>query len=183
MAEFAPNVMPEKNVAKPASLQLVSPENLIERAERIYNSIASRAFELFEKNGHTLGQDLDNWLKAEAELLHPVHVSITDAADGVTIRAEVPGFTAEQLQVSVEPRRVTLSGKRETKGEKKHGGTVYQESCSNQILRLIDLPAAVKPGKVSAGLHNGVLELKMPKADTPAKVPIQVKSANQDPEC
>jgi len=94
---------------------------------------------------------------------------VADSDDGLTIRAEVPAsFRAENLMVGVEARRLTIAGKREAEEERRNEKTIYRESCSDQILRVIDLPAEVVAGKATATLRDGVLELKMPKA-APAK--------------
>ena len=66
----------------------------------------------------------------------------------------MPDFEAEDLQINVEPRRLTISGKKETKEEQKKGKAVYQEQCSNEILRVIDLPAEVVASKASATLKK-----------------------------
>ncbi|HUY13667.1 MAG TPA: Hsp20/alpha crystallin family protein, partial [Terriglobia bacterium] len=81
------------------------------------------------------------------------------------------------LQISVEPQRLTITGKRETKEEKKAEKTIYQERCSDELMRVIDLPAAVDPDKVKATLENGILALEMPKAAPAKQVTIQPKVA------
>src|ERR1700722_9343931 len=96
-------------------------ESLAERMDRISNAISRRAFELFERDGHVNGNDVRNWLEAESELLHPVHVDLEETSGEFVVRAEVPGFTASDLEVNVEPRRVTIAGKRESKKELKKG--------------------------------------------------------------
>jgi HSP20 family protein len=169
--------------SSPAPLRLVPPADLFRRAEEIYESIAHRAFEIFEHNGRNFGHDLENWFKAESEMLHPVHVDVTEADESLAVRAEVPGFTADQLHVSIEPRRVTISGKRDTKEERKGKKTIFRETCSDQILRVIDLPEPVDAKKLSATLNEGVLELKMPKAEPATKVTIRDKTASGDVEC
>jgi len=70
-----------------------------------------------------------------------------------------------------------ISGKRETKKEEKKGETVYSESCSNQIMRLVDLPAEVETGKVTATLKNGVLELSLPKAAKARSIRVEPRVA------
>ncbi len=75
-----------------------------------------------------------------------------------------PGFNEKEIEVSVEPRRLIITGKRETNKERQKGKTVYEEFCSDQILRIVDLPMAVDADKVTATLKNGVLQMKMPKA-------------------
>ncbi len=63
----------------------------------------------------------------------------------------------------MEPRRLTITGKRETNKEEKKGKTVYTETCSNQIFRVLDLPADVEPEKATTTLKNGMLQLTLPK--------------------
>jgi HSP20 family protein len=157
----------------------VPKDNLSDRLTEIYNCIARRAFEIFEDNGSIFGSDMENWLQAESELLHPVHIDIMDAGESLNVRAEVPGFTTKDLEVSVEPECLTITGKRETKKEEreKEGKPVYSECCADEILRVIDLPVAVDTAKVTATLKDGVLELEMPKAAPPKKIKVEPKAA------
>ena len=148
-----------------ASPQLVEPKTLIERIEQVHENIARRAFEFFEKDGGRFGHELDHWFKAEGELLHPVHMTITESDDALTVQAEVPGFNTNELQISLEPKRLTISGKRESRREGKNkGSVVYQEECSSELLRVIDLPVEVDATKTTSTLKNGVLELNIPKS-------------------
>jgi HSP20 family protein len=182
MTEQTSTTVPVGKSTAPASLKLVPPADLFDRMGKVYDSIARRAFELFESNGRVLGRDLENWFRAEFELLHPVHVHIAETAEGLAVRAEVPGFTAKELNISIEPRRLTISGKRETKEERKDQKVVYQEQCSDQILRVIDLPIAVDGGKAEATIKDGMLELNLPRAAPPKKVPILAKAETKEPE-
>jgi HSP20 family protein len=178
---MADSTQPVKVSTPPAkeatSLKPVPTGDLSDPISEIYNAIARRAFEIFEANG-IFGNDMGNWLQAESELLHPAHVNITDAGESFNVRAEVPGFKTEDLEVTVEPESLTITGKRETKEEReKEGKPIYSECCADQILRVIGLPAAVDTGKVTATLKDGVLELKMPKAAPPKTVKVEPKAA------
>ncbi len=150
--------------ARDTSVQKGASTDPIERMNSLYNLIARRAYEIFVDDGRLDGHDLDDWLQAEEEFLHPLHLEISDSPAALTVRAEVPGFKVTDLQINVEPRRVTITGTRETKQESKTEETVYSETCSDQILRAFDLPAAVDPAKVKATLKDGILKLDMPKA-------------------
>jgi HSP20 family protein len=183
MPEQAKTAVPIKKSEAPAALKLVPPADLFDRMGKIYDSVAHRAFELFESNGRSFGRDVENWFRAEAELLHPVHVHISDTEGGLAVRAEVPGFTAKDLEISIEPRRLTISGKRETKEERKDKKVIYQEHCSDQIMRVIALPVAVDGEKASATIKDGMLEVNMPKAAPAKKIPIRAKEGSPDPEC
>lgn len=154
--------------ARDTSVQTGASTDLVERMNNLYERIARRAYEIFDGNGRITGRDLADWFQAEQEFLHPLHLEISESPAAITVRAEVPGYKANDLEINVEPHRLTITGTRETKQESKTNETVYSETCSDQILRVLDLPAAVDPAKVKAMLKNGVLELDMPKA-TPAE--------------
>jgi HSP20 family protein len=155
---------------------MVPASDLYDRVHEVSNSIARRAFEFFEDRGRALGRDLEDWFRAESQILHPVHLDIAESADALTVRAEVPGFTAKELEVVVEPHRLIISGERESNEERTGKQTLYREECSNQIYRAIDLPAQIDQSKVTATLKNGVLDLSMPKAAKAQKVAVEEKS-------
>ena len=162
---------------KERELAKKEPDEFFQHFQRKYDSIARRAFEIFDGNGRLFGNDLHDWFQAEAELLRPLHVEMTDSDESLNIQAEVPGFGPKDLEVSVEARRLTITGKRETKEEKKAKKTVYKERCSDEILRVVDLPAEINTEKVKATLENGVLSLEMPKAAPAKKIAVETKVA------
>lgn len=145
------------------AVRVVEPKTLSDRTSQTFEAIARRAFQLFEKEGAPNGRDLEHWLKAESELLHPVSITVMESDDAVTVQAEVPGFSAADLQVSVESGRLTIGGKKESREEQKKGKAIYREQSSSEILRVINLPSAVDASKATATLTNGVIELVLPK--------------------
>jgi HSP20 family molecular chaperone IbpA len=157
--------------------KLIKYGSVLEQIQDIFNALSRRAYEIFEGNGRTFGRDLEHWFQAERELLHPVHVSIEESDDSLAVKAEVPGFSKKELEISLEPRRLTITGKREAKKEEKKGKTVYAERCSDQILRIVDLPVAIKTDKVNATLKNGVLEFTLPKVVKAHTIRIHPKAA------
>ena len=152
-------------------------EGSTERIEHLNDTISRRAFELFEQEGRVEGHHLRHWLEAERELLHPVHMRIEETDGEFVVRAELPGFTASDIEVSVEPRRVIITGKRESNEEVKQGGAVYTEQCSDEIFRTMELPTEVNVMKVTATLKDGVLNIQLPKA-TAAKAAVVQPTAD-----
>jgi len=152
-------------------------KNIFERMDRLYNTISRRAFELFEKDGRVDGHDLNHWLEAEREFLHPVHIRMEETGGEFVVHAELPGFTASDIEVNVEPRRVTITGKRESKQENKKGDAIYLEQCSDEIFRTMELPAEVNTTKVTASLKDGVLDVQLPKAAATKPAPVAPKTA------
>jgi HSP20 family protein len=151
--------------------------DVFNRIEQIYDSIARRAFEIFDSNGRWFGHDLEDWFRAESELLHPVHFELAESDDNLTVRAEVPGFTTKEIDINVEPRRLTIAGKHEAHEEGKKGKTIYSERCATEILPVINLPAEVDGSKVSAVLKDGVLNIELPKAPHAKAVRVEPKAA------
>jgi HSP20 family protein len=151
--------------------------SVFDQIQDTFNALSRRAYEIFEGNGRAFGRDLENWFQAERELLHPVHVSVEELDDLFAVKAEVPGFSEKELEINLEPRRLTITGKREAKKEEKKGKTVYAERCCDEILRMVDLPAEVETDKVNATLKNGVLEFTLPKVAKAHTIRIHPKAA------
>lgn len=154
----------------------MSYNNVSEQIQRLHDQIAHRAYEIFDWNGRMFGRDIEDWLCAETELLHPVHLDFSESPESFSVRAEVPGFSAKDLEVNLEPRRLTIAGKRGTKEEHKSKKTIYSERCSDQILRVLDLPAEVDTEKTKATLRDGILELEIPKATSSKGIGIEPKA-------
>ncbi len=78
-----------KTALEPVSARSVESKSVFEEFDRLYNAIARRAFELFESNGRNSGNELDDWLRAESEFLHPVKLNITESGDALAIEAQI----------------------------------------------------------------------------------------------
>ena len=171
--------MAVQRTREPAAVQpaTAKPEKPLDRMNLIFEDIARRAFEIFEGNGREFGHDLDNWFKAERELLCPVNIEFTENDAAFEVKAEVPGFTEKDLEINVEPRKLVIAGRRETKApEDKNAKVARAETMTEELLRVVELPAAVETGKVTATLlKNGILALNLPKA-VPAR-PVRIQPA------
>ena len=160
-------------ITKPTETQ-----QLVDQMERFYDSIARRAFEIFEHSGHGNGRDLADWFEAESEVLHPVHLQLAESDDAFTVKAEVPGFEARELDIQVQGNRLTISGKHEAREETRKGKTIYSECSANEVFRSIGLPADVESSKVSATLKDGVVTIELPKAAHARSVRVEPKTAS-----
>jgi HSP20 family molecular chaperone IbpA len=165
-------------VKVPALNQQSTSDKNIEQFNQIYDSIAKRAFEIFNNNGRWNGNELSDWLQAESEILHPMHLEIEETDEALNVRAEVPGFTAKELNIQVEGNRLTIAGKHESKEETTKGKMIYSERCAKEILRSIELPLAVDSTKVNAQLMNGILNIELPKMLKAKSVQAEPNAAN-----
>ncbi len=141
----------------------VSAEHLFGDLAKNTQDITMKAFEIFNERGRMFGHELEDWFRAERSLLRKVPIEIKDIDGKLNIHAEVPGFTADMLKVSVEPNRLIIKGENDAKSEKKDHGTIYSEWKSNKIFRSFELPCRVDPDKATATIKDGVLTLVIPK--------------------
>ena len=88
----------------------------------------------------------------------PVNVFLD--GDAVLIDVELPGKTAADVDLSLEPQAVITAGK-QAKGEGEGGGEERQPTWS----RRLDLPFRINPEKANAKFTNGILRIELPKAE------------------
>ena len=148
-------------------------EEISNRFSQIYDVIARRAFDIFESCGRVPGHELEDWFRAESELLRPVPLNVTESNDEYIVRAEVPGFGSKDIEVIVEPLYLAISGKRETNEDKQNGKMICSESRADRIFRVLDLPSVVDTSKVSTTLKDGILIVDLPKAQNAEKVRVE----------
>jgi HSP20 family molecular chaperone IbpA len=168
-----------KNHGGNVLVTVVPTQVLIDRMNEMRGMIARRAYELFEGRGRVHGRNVDDWLQAESELLHSCRDHLKDSGEAIILHAEMPGsFTADQLKVSVEPRRVRVSGEREV--EVLHGDSegTHMRNEAQRILRVHELPVDVDPSRATATLKDEALEVVMPKIATPAKARDKAKATS-----
>lgn len=162
-------------VTEPKAPALVEIEKIFEQLKDFTETVGRRAYEFFEERGREIGHDLEDWFRAESELIRHVPVEIKDTEQNLIVRAEVPGFNAQDNKISVDARQLMLSGKVETTSEEKTEKTVYNERRTQQFYRTVTLPTDVDAAKAVSSLKDGVLELTLPKVAKPEAVNIEVK--------
>jgi len=102
-------------------------------------------------------------------------VDIFEEGDNVVVKAEIPGISKDDLNVSISENTLTLSGekKQEEKVDKKNYHRV--ERSYGSFCRSFRLPANVNSNKVEASFKDGVLEIKMPKTEESKQKKITIK--------
>jgi HSP20 family protein len=162
---------------KPIPVPYEEFESFPKHVEEFFDLIARRPFELLEKRPFLLGREFEHLFKHEPELLRPILAKMYETEENLVVHAEVPGFTEKELNISCEPWRLVITGKKEykeeAKTEKKEEIPAHMEKM--QVYKTIKFPVEVKPENVKATLKNGILELTLPKAEVVKKVKIEVK--------
>ena len=90
-------------------------------------------------------------------------LTFADTGEALTLRAELPGLSEKDVDISVTANVLTLKAAR--KVEAPEGYAVHRrERQGFSFTRSYELPARIDPEKVQATLKQGVLTLTLPKA-------------------
>lgn len=142
----------------------VEAEAMLNRFAELSKEIGTRAFDFFRARGGEWGRELEDWFKAETEVLRFVPVEITEADGMIKVDASVPGYAPADIELSVKDNMIMMSGKTEKKEEKKDENLVYSDFRSDRFFRQFTLPSPVDADKAMATLKDGILHIDLPKA-------------------
>ena len=102
-------------------------------------------------------------------------VNLFDGGDAYVVKAELPGVDAGQVELEVEEDTLTLRGERVFSEPSSDAAFHRRERAQGRFRRVVRLPGHVATNDVKAELRDGVLTIRIPKAEEtrPRKVPIQ----------
>ncbi len=105
-------------------------------------------------------------------------VDMTDEPGAFRMRVEVPGLTADQIDVSVAGRKLTIRGTKPNPRDKSDPRSAMRSECRyGSFGREIDLPADVQADAIRASCRNGVLELEIPKSAAARAQTVKITAA------
>jgi HSP20 family protein len=92
-------------------------------------------------------------------------VEVSDTKDTVMVKAQVPGVSKEQLQVTVSEGVLTIKGETKAEEKKEEKNYLRREFHYGAFSRTVPLPAGVQGEKATAQLKDGILEITIPKSE------------------
>ena len=106
-------------------------------------------------------------------------VDVFETKDAVVLKAELPGLTADDVDVEIDDGVLTVSGERTFKDTVEEGRFYRLERSYGRFSRSLTLPQGITADAVSATFADGVLVVTVPKAEEvkPRKVTIAVGDA------
>ena len=102
-------------------------------------------------------------------------VDLEDREMDYLLRAEMPGFKKEDIEIEVKDDSVEISGKVGWKYDKKEQAYICRERACQSFYRMVELPEEIKADEVAANLSEGVLEVTLPKKAPKQKRKVAVK--------
>lgn len=86
------------------------------------------------------------------------------AGDDLVIRAELPGVSPDDVDVSLEDNVLTIKGERKSEEKQEDENYMIKEFSYGSFERSMVLPENVKPEDITADYSGGVLTVTVPKA-------------------
>ena len=102
-------------------------------------------------------------------------IDVYQTDNDIVIKSTIAGVKPEDLDVSINNDMVSIRGERKNEEIVEHGNYYYQECYWGSFSRSVLLPVDVIPEKADAALKNGILTIRLPKADTTKTKKIQVR--------
>jgi HSP20 family protein len=103
-------------------------------------------------------------------------MNVTQDADNFYVRAEVPGIKASELSISAVKNRLSIAGKREIPSENERVSYHRRERPEGSFNRTLTLPTDLDVERIDARYADGILALRLPKAEAAKPRLISVKS-------
>lgn len=100
-------------------------------------------------------------------------VDVVETQAGVTLWADLPGVSAETLEITVENGLLIIGGKATLAAR---GNAVHDEFAPADYLRRFQLGPELNQENIAAELKNGVLKLFIPKTEKAKPRRIEIKS-------
>lgn len=126
----------------------------------ITEAVRNRAYEIFERRGRNQGDELNDWLQAEAELLFPMEPRCMESGATLVVSGELQGFDEDEIEVTVEGNRLIVAAERKPAKSKR---AIPASGTALRILKTFELPATVTIERATAVFNDGKLSVIFPK--------------------
>ena len=103
-------------------------------------------------------------------------LDVTENQDAFVIKASVPGVNPEDLDVSVHGDTLTIKGETKADEQKQDERYHLRERRYGKFSRTLNFPVELDGAKAEASVENGVLTVRVPKAETAKPKMITVRA-------
>lgn len=141
----------------------LSPFNNDFWGDRFFNQIIPKTFGDFFRTGN-FGPSID----------------VKETDQEIILEADIPGVNQEDLDITVEDNVVILKGETKRVETREENSYHLSERRYGSFYRTVPLPVEVKSDQATARYRNGVLELRIPKAETAKRRGFKPKIESSD---
>lgn len=140
------------------------------RQQRNFEQPAYLAQE-YQEQAPPIVQQQEQTIESEGQLT----IDVYQTDDDIVIKSTIAGVKPEDLDVNINNDMVTIRGERKQDEDIDPENYYYQECYWGPFSRSVILPVEIIADKAEATMKNGILALRLPKADTTKTRKIQVR--------
>jgi HSP20 family protein len=100
---------------------------------------------------------------------------IWEEKDDIFVKMALPGIKKEDIKITINEDNISIRGQSKEKEEDEKEKRYYFRSMDTSFEQSFNLPTKVNPDKVDAEFKDGVLKVKLPKADEVKPREIEIK--------
>ncbi|MBM4202873.1 MAG: Hsp20/alpha crystallin family protein [Gammaproteobacteria bacterium] len=106
--------------------------------------------------------------------MQPVSIDVLDRENDLCVRAELPGYRKEDIDVSLLNNTITIKANMSKEDESSEGDYHRREIFRGYVSRTEGLPADVEVDQAKAELKDGVLEVIIPKSKRSPRQQVEI---------
>jgi len=103
-------------------------------------------------------------------------IDVHQEGDTTVVRTELAGVDPKDVEITVEDSVLRISGTRQKDESVSEGDWIRQERFVGRFEREIALPPGIDPGAIEATANNGVIEIRVPRPQTPEPHRVELRS-------
>ena len=103
-------------------------------------------------------------------------VDVSESDDEIIVKVEIPGVSAENVDISVDDNHLIISGEKKQEAEVKDRNYCCVERSYGSFRRSLALPSAAEVDNIKASSKDGVLSILIPKSDDRQSRKIEIES-------
>ena len=92
-------------------------------------------------------------------------VDVVETDDEIVVKAEIPGVSKDDIDLTVENNRIIISGEKKQEHEEKEDNYYLMERSYGSFRRIFVLPAQADADRVVASYKDGILTVTVPKTE------------------
>jgi HSP20 family protein len=167
----------ERKAAKAGSdkkTAAVKPDTFMEM-DRRFRELEHRLDNVFSDNwGFPSRWELPDWSRLYKVKLAAPRIDIVDRDDDILVRADVPGYNKDGLEVSFTDNTISIRGSTSEAKKEEKGDYYRNETMKGAFTRTVYLPSEVDGSQASSTYTDGVLEVLVPKLGKARRVKVDV---------
>jgi HSP20 family protein len=95
----------------------------------------------------------------------PLPLDVSTTTDALVVEAALPGIRPEDVEITVEDGTLTIRGSSRQERRESDGDLLVQEIRRGDVSRSLSLPNGLEPDKADATFEDGILTLRIPRAE------------------